>query len=88
MNKSELVKAIAERTGKSQADAAGAFDATIDVITETLKKGDSIAVAGFGTFAPKRREAREGRNPATGQTQTFPARTVAQFKPASALKNL
>lgn len=88
MNKSELVKAVASEANLTQADAGKAIDATINVITGSLKKGDQVAIAGFGTFAPKHREAREGRNPKTGQPVPIAAKTSAAFKPSQSLKDL
>jgi DNA-binding protein HU-beta len=88
MNKSELIKAVADSTGTKQTDAARLVDTLFDTIAASLKKGDQVAVAGFGTFVAKTRAAREGRNPSTGNTIQIPQRTSAAFKPASALKDL
>lgn len=88
MNKSELTREVADKTGMKQVEAGKAVDAVLDTIATSLKKGDSVALAGFGTFQPKHREAREGRNPKDGKPVSIPARTSAAFKPASALKDL
>jgi DNA-binding protein HU-beta len=88
MNKSELIKAVADSTGTKQTDAARLVDTLFDTIAASLKKGDQVAVAGFGTFVAKTRAAREGRNPSTGKAIQIPQRTSAAFKPASALKDL
>lgn len=88
MNKAELVKAVADSAELSQTEAGRAVDAVIDVITNALKKGDSVAIAGFGTFAAKHRKAREGRNPRTGETVKIPAKTSGAFKAGSRLKDL
>lgn len=88
MNKSELIKAVANEAGLTQTQAGGALDAVINVVTETLKKGDHVAIAGFGTFQPKHREARDGRNPRTGETVKIAAKTSATWKPSTALKDL
>lgn len=88
MNKSELIKAVADNTGTKQTDAARLVDVLFDTIAASLKKGDQVAVAGFGTFVAKTRAAREGRNPSTGMAIQIPQRTSAAFKPASALKDL
>lgn len=88
MNKSELVKAVATKSGLTQSQANEALDAALDVITETMKSGDQVAITGFGTFAPKHREAREGRNPRTGEAVQIAAKTSATWKPATALKAL
>lgn len=87
MNKSELIDAIAAAADLSKADAGRALDATIDAITGALKKGDSVSLVGFGTFAVKQRAAREGRNPQTGKTIQIAAATVPGFKAGKALKD-
>jgi DNA-binding protein HU-beta len=87
VNKSELIDAIAAAADLSKADAGRALDATIEAITGALKKGDSVSLVGFGTFAVKQRAAREGRNPQTGQTIKIAAATVPGFKAGKALKD-
>ena len=69
MNRKELIDALATKTGSSKADADRNIAALIEVITTTLKKGDSVALVGFGTFEVRKRAARNGRNPATGAPQ-------------------
>lgn len=86
MKKAELVEAIAEKTGLTKADANRALDATFEVITKALKKGERVPVAGFGTFNVSKRKAREGRNPQTGATVKIPARKAVTFKAGTALK--
>lgn len=88
MNKSDLIKAVANDTGLTQADANKAIDATLDIITNAMKKGDQVAVTGFGTFQAKKRPARLGRNPRTGESVKIKARTSATWKPSAALKDL
>jgi DNA-binding protein HU-beta len=88
MNKSDLIKAVATDAGLTQADANKALDALLDTIVEAIKKGDQVAITGFGTFAAKKRPARDGRNPRTGETVKIKARTTALWKPAAALKDL
>lgn len=87
MNKSELIDAIAAAADLSKADAGRALDATIEAVTGALKKGDSVSLVGFGTFAVKQRAAREGRNPQTGKTIQIAAATVPGFKAGKALKD-
>ena len=87
MKKAELVEAIAEKTGLTKADATRALDAAFEVITEALKKGERVPVAGFGTFNVSKRKAREGRNPQTGETVKIPARKAVTFKAGTALKD-
>ena len=87
MKKAELVEAIAGKTGLTKADANRALDATFEVITKALKKGERVPVAGFGTFNVSKRKAREGRNPQTGATVKIPARKAVTFKAGTALKD-
>lgn len=87
MNKSELVNAVAENSGLSKSDAGKAVEATLDSITEALKNGDSVSLVGFGTFNVKRREARTGRNPRTGEAIQIKASNVPSFKAGKALKD-
>lgn len=87
MKKSELVEAVATKTGLTKADAGRAIDATFETITCALKEGTKVPVSGFGTFAISRREAREGRNPQTGKTVQIAARNAVTFKAATQLKN-
>jgi len=88
MNKGELTKAVAEATSMSQAEAGRAVDTVFDAISGAVKKRDSVAIAGFGTFVAKTRGAREGRNPATGEKIQIAEKTSAAFKPASVLKDI
>ena len=87
MNKSELVDAIASGADISKASAGRALDAMVDSITETLRKGDQVALVGFGTFSVKDRAARTGRNPQTGKTIEIPAARVPGFKAGKGLKD-
>lgn len=88
MNKSELIKAVANDAKVTQADAGKVIDATIDAIVRQVKRGDKVAIAGFGTFEQKRRPAREGRNPRTGEKVKIKAKKSAVWKPAAALKDM
>lgn len=85
MNKTELVKAIAEGAGLSQVDAKKALDATVDAITAALKAGDKVSLIGFGTFEVAKRSARQGVNPSTGAKIKIAAKKVAKFKAGAAL---
>ena len=87
MNKSELADAVAEAAGLSKADGARALDAVIDSITNTLKSGDTVSLVGFGTFQVKHRNARQGRNPRTGETIQIAASKVPSFKAGKGLKD-
>ena len=87
MNKAELIDAVAQASGLSKGDAAGAVDAMFDTITSSLKAGNQVTVIGFGTFAVKHRAARKGRNPQTGATIDIAAANVPSFKAGKALKD-
>lgn len=88
MNKKELVSAVASQCGCTQAQAADLFEAFTMTIVGELKKGNEVNMPGFGKFIAKHRPAREMRNPATGKPMMSKAKTSAQFRPASALKDL
>jgi DNA-binding protein HU-beta len=87
VNKTELIDVIASAADLSKADAGRALDAVVDSITETLTKGDQVALVGFGTFSVKQRNARAGRNPQTSATIQIAASTVPSFKAGKALKD-
>ena len=87
MNKAEFISAIVDASGASKADATAHVEATVSVITNTLKNGQEVAIAGFGTFKSKRREARQGRNPRTGESIQIQASNVPSFKAGKALKD-
>jgi DNA-binding protein HU-beta len=74
MNQTELIAAVAERTGLTKADAGKAVEALVGTITDTLKQGDEIRIAGFGTFGISERGERQGRNPQTGAQITISRR--------------
>ena len=84
MNKTELVAAIAEHADMTKKDADKAFTETV---SEQLKKGEKIQLVGFGTFEVVDRDAREGRNPKTGETMTIAASKAPKFKAGKALKD-
>ena len=87
MNKTEFIAAIAEEAGITKADATKAVKAFTDVVTAELKKGEKISLVGFGTFEVSERAAREGRNPATGETMKIAASKAPKFKAGKALKD-
>jgi len=86
MNRKEFAEALAKKTGKSNAKADRLIGDFVDVISDTLKKGDSLALVGFGTFSVKKRAARAGRNPATGAAIKIKASKVPSFKAGAKLK--
>ncbi|BCA91996.1 MAG: HU family DNA-binding protein [Pseudomonadota bacterium] len=87
MNKSELIEAIAASADIPKAAASRALDAMVESVTDSLKKGESVSLVGFGTFAIKERAARTGRNPQTGQPIEISAAKVPSFKAGKALKD-
>jgi DNA-binding protein HU-beta len=86
MNKADLIDRIAAGSKISKAQAATAIDTAVDSITAALRKGDRVALIGFGTFSVSQRKARNGRNPQTGATIKIAARKVAKFSSGAELK--
>jgi DNA-binding protein HU-beta len=86
MNKSELIDALADATDSSKTQAKAHLDAFIDVLGKNLKKGP-VAIAGLGTFSVRKRAARIGRNPQTGEAIKIKASKSPAFKAAKALKD-
>jgi DNA-binding protein HU-beta len=86
MNKADLINRIAAGSRISKSQAASAIDTAVDSITGALKKGDRVALIGFGTFSVSQRRARNGRNPQTGATIKIAARRVAKFSAGAELK--
>ena len=87
MTKSELIDAIAEKSGLSKADATKALAATLESVTDALKAGEKVALIGFGTFSVSQRAARTGKNPQTGEAIAIPASNAAKFKAGQKLKD-
>ncbi|MDT8438149.1 MAG: HU family DNA-binding protein [Wenzhouxiangellaceae bacterium] len=87
MNKAEFIESVADKAGLTKADAGRAFDAIVETLGKQLKKGDSVSLIGFGTFSVKKRAARTGRNPATGETIKIKASKSPAFKPGKAFKD-
>ena len=87
MNKAELIDAVADNADLSKAAAGRALDAAIETITKALKKGDTVTLVGFGTFSVRKRGARTGRNPRTGEAIKIKASKVPGFKAGKALKD-
>ena len=87
MNKAELIAAMAEEAGMTKADAKKALDSFIKVTSKALKKGDRVALVGFGSWTVKKRDARKGRNPQTKKEITIPAKKVVKFKAGTELAN-
>ncbi|MFK7860193.1 MAG: HU family DNA-binding protein [Granulosicoccus sp.] len=87
MNKGEFVDAVAAKGEMSKADAAAAVDAVLESVTDAMQKGDQVTLVGFGTFLVRKREARTGRNPRTGEPLQIKASNVPSFKAGKALKD-
>jgi DNA-binding protein HU-beta len=87
MNKAELIDAVAEAADLSKAAASRAVDGALDAVAKSLKKGDTVTLVGFGTFSVRKRAARMGRNPRTGESIKIKAAKVPAFKPGKALKD-
>ena len=88
MNKAELVTVIVEKTGVMKKDAEAVVAATLETITGALQEGDDVRLVGFGTFGVRKRAARTGKNPRTGESVQIPAATIPTFKPGKALKDI
>ena len=87
MNKTELIAAVAEKTGFSKKDADKAVNAVIDSIVETVAKDEKVQIVGFGTFEVRNRSERQGRDPRTNSPITIPASKVPAFKVGKAFKS-
>ena len=86
MNKGELVDAIAEKANVTKKDADSILSATLDLIVESVASGEKVSLVGFGVFEKRDRQAREGRNPKTGETMTIAATTVPAFSAGKSFK--
>ena len=87
MNKSELVKDVAESADLSRKDATDAVDAVFGTITEALSKNEKVQLVGFGSFEVRSRAERKGRNPQTGEEIKIPATLIPAFRPGKTLKD-
>ena len=88
MNKSDLVAAMAAKTGETKKSAEETLNAFVDVVTEALVKGEKVQLVGFGSFEVRKRAARKGRNPQTKEEIKIPASKAPIFKAGKALKDL
>ncbi len=86
MNKAELIDAIAKKTKQTKTAVTTVINSFIDTIGAALKKGDKVAIPGFGTWSVVKRQARKGRNPKTGETIQIPGGKVPKFKAGNKLK--
>ncbi len=87
MNKTELIAAVAEKSGLSKKDADKAVNATFQAVTDALKDGEKVSLVGFGTFEVRDRPARKGHNPLTGAEIDIAASKSPAFKAGKALKD-
>jgi DNA-binding protein HU-beta len=87
MTKDELINAIASKCAVSKKAAAESLEATMEIITKAMQKGDKIVLTGFGAFQVSKRAARKGVNPKTGAKIQIPAMKVPKFKAGKALKD-
>ena len=87
MNKTELIAAVAEKTGLTKKDADRVVSATFETIAQSMAQGEKVQVSGFGIFDVKKREARTGRNPRTKESIEIPASTMPLFKASKTLKD-
>lgn len=87
MNKPELITAIAEKTGMKKKDVEGMLDAFMEVVKGALKKGEKVALIGFGTWGTRERKARNGVNPKTKKAIKIPAKMTVFFKVGKELKD-
>ncbi len=88
MNKNDLINKVAEQTGLKKKDAEQAVNSVFAAIEEALAAGEKVQVIGFGTFETRKRAARSGRNPQTGEIIEIPESVVPAFKPGNRLKEL
>jgi len=86
MNKGDLITKVAGKTDLTKKDCEKVVNETFEAIKETLAEGEKVQLIGFGTFETRKRQAREGRNPATGDVIQIPEATVPAFKPGKQLK--
>jgi DNA-binding protein HU-beta len=87
MNKSDLVNAIASKSGLSKKNSEVALNALVESVEGALENGDKVVLVGFGTFEVKKRAARKGRNPQTREEITIPASSAPVFKAGKGLKD-
>ena len=87
MNKTELIQAVADKVDGSKSEVATTVEAVLDTITESVQRGEKVALTGFGTFERRERASRTGRNPQTGAEIKVPASKAPAFKPGKAFKD-
>lgn len=88
MNKADLIEILSKKTGETKKSAEASLNAFIEVVTDALKKGDKVQLIGFGSFEVRKRAARKGRNPQTGEEIKIAASKSPVFKAGKALKDV
>ncbi|MGB7249922.1 MAG: HU family DNA-binding protein [Phormidesmis sp.] len=88
MNKAELIDVVSEKAEVSKRDADAIVTAAVEAIMEAVASGNKVSLVGFGSFEPRERKARDGRNPQTGKTMKIPATTVPAFSAGKGFKQL
>ena len=88
MNKEELVQEIAKKASVTQKEATEVLSSLVETIQKTVAKGKKVTLVGFGTFEPRKRAARTGRNPQTGKELKIPAKTVPAFSAGKKFKTI
>ena len=83
-----MIAAVAEKAGISKKDADAAVNTTLDTIVEMVAAGDKVQLVGFGTFEPRERSAKTGKNPRTGESIEIPASKIPAFKAGKAFKDI
>lgn len=86
MNKGELIAAVSAETNQSKRDVSHILTATLEIIEKVVAEGEKVTLVGFGSFVPRDRSAREGRNPQTGEAMSIPATIVPGFSAGKAFK--
>ena len=86
MNKADLIDEVAARTGQTKVAVAAAIEAAMEAVVDAVARSESVTLSGFGTFEPRQRKERTGRNPRTGEAVPIPARTVPSFRPGNTFK--
>ena len=87
MTQTEIINAMAEKSGLKKTEVKGMFDAIAELATKEVKKNGEFTVPGFGKLVKATRKAREGRNPATGAVIKIPAKTTVKFRLGKAMKD-
>jgi integration host factor subunit beta len=88
MTKADIVKVLADRVGLTRREAAQALTVVLDGVVEAIRKGEKVELRGFGSFRTRKRQARQGRNPRTGDRVSVPSKVVPYFKPGKQLREV